>query len=159
MKNRISIFRFLCQKDINQIYEVVEEYLPDCDVDRLTQSIIYEEDRKIICRTIKNKDNEKVGKELIIQVYETGDIYRIKDKEDCIKYEKINKNTKEKIKIILDEYTIKRCFLYNKEGAVSTLEETYNLDSKDEFNNYLDSDSIEQCMYKLKNKNKIRKRT
>lgn len=158
MKRKENIFRFFCQKDIEEIFDIVDKYIPECDIDNLNQSIIYEEDKKIICRSIKNKYNEKVGKELIIQIYDTGDIYRIKDNENYIKYEKNNHNTKEKVKITLENYTIKRCFLYKNKDVELTKEETYNLELKKDLHDYIYSDSIEQSMYNLKNKNKIRKR-
>lgn len=159
MNIKTSTFRFLCQKDIKVIYDIVNEYLLDCDIDSLNQSIIYEEDRKIICKSIKNNYNEKIGKELVIHVYDTGDTYKIKDRLDSIIYEKNNRDTEEKVVIVLNNYTLMRHFLFKNGDLISTSEEIYNLKSKNEFKNYLDSDSVEMCIYKLKNKNKIRKRT
>ncbi len=138
---------------------MVNAYLPDCDIDSLNQSVIYEEDRKIICKSIKNIYNEMVGKELVIYIYETGDRYKIEYKLDYINYEKTDRDSKEKIVIVLDNYVLKRYFLYKNADSITTSEEIYNLESKNELQNYLDSDSIEKCMHKLKNKNKIRKRT
>ena len=157
--NDNNIFNLLCQKDIEDIYNIIKPYLPDFDIGNLSQSIIYESHKKILCRSIKNSSKEIIGKELMIQVYDTGEIYKLIYKENSIKLEKIHQNANEKVKIKLEDYIIKRSFTYKEDEKASFLEETYNLNSDQDLNEYIKSNSIEETMNKLKNKNKIRKRT
>lgn len=56
----------ICNKDIVAMYKEIEQYIPSVITGYLDQSIIIEEDKRIIFQNIKDQDNNKIGKEIKI---------------------------------------------------------------------------------------------
>ena len=56
----------ICNKDIVSMYKEIEQYIPSVITGYLDQSIILEENKRIIFQNIKDQDNNKIGKEIKI---------------------------------------------------------------------------------------------
>lgn len=56
----------ICNKDIVAMYKEIEQYIPSVITGYLDQSIILEENKRIIFQNIKDQDNNKIGKEIKI---------------------------------------------------------------------------------------------
>lgn len=159
MKN--NEFIDVCRKDIIEIYNFIQEYLEDLDIRGLNQSVIYDFDKKIICRSIKNKNKDQIGKEVAIYVYETKEVIRVIKRENSMKLEYSYHRdipVKYYFKVSLNDSIIKRYFLLSKNSEKEYYKETYVLNNKENLYDYQNSDSIGNIFNDLKQQNKTRKR-
>lgn len=156
MQNKY-VFNKVCKKDIKEIYDIVKEYLPLYEINYLTQSVIYEKDKKIIFKTIKDAKKDIIGKEILIEIYNKETfIINTTENSICIR---ISNGTEEKLaKIKLKDNIITRYFLYSNPEVENHSEEKYLIKYND-FREYNNSESIITCIDKLKPKNKTRKRS
>ena len=152
-------FRSICEKDIIEVLSMFEKYLPNLEKWYFNQSIIYEDNKKIICRSIKDNENYKIGNEIRIHVIENKSIYyflRYKDKSIYF-LEKEGSNTK-MIYVALNDILVKRQIeITNKQEKNSYKEEYCVLNNKD-LEKYNNSKSLEELINSLKPKQKVRKR-
>lgn len=162
MENKNS-FLSACEKDIKEIYGIVEPYLPDFEVGHLEQSVIYEQNKKILCRSLKNDKKTVIGHEIAIYVYDTGEIVRLIKRENSLKLERHyygnNDLVKKMIKVCDRNDIVKRYFTYCDGTQKIQYDEKYDFNNSLSISDYLNSNSIESTFAKLKNKNKVKKRT
>jgi hypothetical protein len=151
-------FYKVCKKDVDEIYNVISPYLPRFDIFNLNQSVIYEKQKTIICKAIKNTSKEIIGHKTIIKLFDIGEIYVLKDKGNNLSLERTYSDIKEKTIISLNNNKIDRYFSYNNKDSKTFIEESYDLNYKIEAYRYSISDSIEDNFNVLRNKNKVRKR-
>ena len=159
MKNEDAFVK-ICYKDIEEIYDILGPFLPSFDIMNFEQSIIYENDKKILSRFIKNDIGEKIGQEVVIHLYDTDERIRLIRLNSIISLEKTyysnNNKFQEKVCISFDNCFIKRYFSYDNSYDVLNDKENYNILSN--YGDYLDSPSINDIMNKLKCKSKVKKR-
>lgn len=148
----------ICKKDVDEIFGFINPYLPGFNIFDLNQSVIYEKQRTIICKTIRNKSDEIIGKQIIIKLFDFGEAYILKDEGNSLTIEKMYSNIKEKATISINDNILNRSFKYIESDSKSYIEESYDLHYKSEYYKYINSDSIENNLNVLRNKNKTRKR-
>ena len=157
-----NCFIKVCEKDIKELYNMIEIYLPGYEIKHLNQSAIYDENKKIICRSIKNDKKENIGHEIAIYCYDNRDIIKLIKRLNSIRFEKLyhenNCYIKEKVKISFSNNTIERCFSYSKDSKKENIIERYDVSNKDSLIDYFNSSSIEDMISNIKVKNKTRKR-
>ena len=158
MKNKY-IFNRICKKDITEIYKITEDFFPVYEAGNLNQCVIYEEDKKIIFRPIKDKNNTVLGKEIKIQVNDNKKIYIIKKLDNSIGLDIINDLETVKIKISLKDSIITRNISYFNIDNENHIEEKYIINGYKDYENYLNSKTIIESINNLKTKNKTRKRS
>lgn len=156
-------FLSVCEKDIKEIYSMLDPYLPDFEIGHLDQSMIYEKNRKILCRSLRNDKKTIIGHEIVIYVYDTGEVARLIKRENSLKFENHyycdNSFIKEMVRISYKNGVAKRYFTYCDGFEKIQFDEKYDFNSSSDVNNYLNSDSIKNTFEELKNKNKVKKRT
>ena len=140
------------------MYDIVSPYLPRFDIFNLNQSVIYEKQKTIICKAIRNASNDIIGRKTIIKLYDTGVVYILRDKGNNLSLEKMLSNIREKAVVSLDDNKVNRYFSYSENDSKVFMEESYDLNYKIENYRYSNSDSIEENLNVLRNKNKVRKR-
>lgn len=158
MKDENS-FYFFCKRDIDEIYSIISPYMPKVDIKNLEQSIIYEENKKTICRRIKDENKNTIGNEVLIQLYSTEEIYKLRHLNNTIKLEKRDKKEVKKVMISFENCNIKRKFYYKDNERTYSKEEVYGVNLEKDFYDYMNSYSIETTMNKIKTKNKQKKRS
>lgn len=155
-------FNNLCNKDIKEIFLMVDEYLPKLDDWYLDQSVIFDDDKKIICNKITDKRNNKVGYQIRIHLFNSRfDIYKLLYKKDSIilkhRYHLGKKMIKEVIDVSFKNDKIMRNIIYSDNNDYVNYNEEYDVNN--EYNDYLLAMPICDILDNIKNKNKIRKRT
>lgn len=152
-------FKKVCKKDVEEIYNTINPYLPRFDVFNLNQSVIYEKQKTLVCKAIRNDSKEIIGRELTIKLFDVGEIYILKDEENSLFLKRIYSDIREEVMISLESNNLKRCFSYTHGDSTLSIQEEYDLNYKIENYRYNNSDSIKENINVLKSKNKVRKRT
>ena len=155
MKNEL---KKVCKKDIEEIYNIIDPYLPDYNIFSLDQSIIYDTEKTIIYKTVRSESKEKMGKEIIIKLEDPEEIYIIKEENNKLTFKQILEDSKEKVIISIDDNLLSRNFVYSENNKTLATQEEYNLNYKNEEYKYNNSNSIQESFELLKSKNKVRKR-
>lgn len=149
----------ICNKDIVAMYTEIEQYIPSVITGYLDQSIILEEDKRIIFQNIKDQDNNRIGKEIKIHFKDNELSYiNIKVYRNRIslkkKYYLDDNQYLQKYEISLIENIIKKekvIYINNiKEATI----DYFNILKKEDLIDYNNQEPI----IENKTKNKIRKR-
>lgn len=124
-----------CKEDIESIYKKINKYLPDLASWQLEQSVIFEKDKKILCKAITDDKNEKIGHQITIDVMEDKMYsYKLISLENNLEltktYSQDNQLALEKTSVSLNEENIKRDCSYHIDNEISNYQETYNLKDK-----------------------------
>ena len=123
------------------------------------QSIICEENKKIICRNIKDNQNNKIGKEVRIHVRENESIYyylRYKLNSIYLLEKKGYKTTM--LYVSLNNNIIKRETEIKDETKKYVSKKEYNILNKEDLLEYENSNPLWDISNNLNEKHKIRKR-
>lgn len=164
MKNSLNEeFKNNCGEDINSILNKVEEYLPNLHDWQFNNGAIFEEEKKILLKSIVDDDNKKIGNQIIIDIKgEKPCKYNltIADNLVCLNmsYSNNNTNVEELYSVCLNDNTIERFCCLNIEGVISGYQEHIDLkNSKIEVisseENIIENDTLNNIMNILKENN------
>lgn len=120
------------KKDIANIYSEINNHLPHLKSWQLNQSVIFEENKKILCKAITNEKKEKIGNTVIISFTENSpysyELTMLENRLSFVKsYFQDNDAIREKTDIFLDENYINRSCNYKVNEIELNYEERYNL--------------------------------
>lgn len=156
-------FKNICKRDIGEILKMVNEYLPSLEKWHLEQSAIFGENKRIICKSVKDKNNNRLGYDIRIHVndnensffhfrYTDNAIFLIKkvwiDEEFSIW----------NISISLISNELIRKLSYKNENGIVLHEESYNINNDTDLQSYFDTESLDSIVNALEDKCKVRKR-
>ena len=156
-------FKNICKKDIGEILEMINDYLPDLEKWHLEQSTVFGENKRIICRSVKDKDNKKLGYDIRIHVNDVEKTFfhfRYID-NGIFLVKKIWKNEKPSILNIivsLNNGEITRNVNYKNEEGIISHEERYNINNYVDLQSYLEAESLRNIVNDLRNEYMVRKR-
>lgn len=135
-------FKEYCNEDIEELLEEINKYLPNLKTWQLNKSVILEEDKQILCKSILNKDNKQIGYQINIKIlFDTLYKYQLIILENSIELTKNyfieNEFITEYYKTELNKEIIKRvctyqegntCFKYkeNNEKKETTYQKSFN---------------------------------
>lgn len=156
-------FKNICKRDIGEILKMVNEYLPSLEKWHLEQSAIFGENKRIICKSVKDKNNNKLGYDIRIHVndnensffhfrYTDNVIFLIKKVWIDGDSSTLNMN----ISLINNE--IIRKVSYKNDNEIVLHEESYNINNDTDLQSYFDTESLENIVCALEDKYKVRKR-
>ena len=78
------------RNDINDILEEVFKYLPKLKDWYLEQSVIFDDNKKVLFKALRNDQNEKIGNQIIIDIFlDTIYNYNLIMQNDLVKLTKI----------------------------------------------------------------------
>ncbi len=134
-KNFVAEFKLVCEKDINSILNQIYALAPEIKDWKFYQSIILDENKKILYKTLNNKFGNKIGTQIDIDIMlDTMYSYNFKCLKDLISftkcYEHEGKQIKEEKIISLKGDTVNRFFSYSENDKSINYSENYNLRSK-----------------------------
>lgn len=119
------------KKDIANIYSDINKHIPKLKNWQLNQSVIFEENKKILCKAITNENKEKIGN--TITIYFTGNdpySYELIMFENSLsltkKYFQDDNKIEEIIDIFLDKDYINRSCYYKVNEIDLSYKEIYN---------------------------------
>ncbi len=152
-------FKSICKKDIVEILSIIDEHLPKLEKWYFDQSIIYEKNKRIICRSIKDYENNKIGNEIRVHINDTKNVfYCLRYKDNSIYLlEKDGYNTK-MIYVTLNDIIIKRQIEINNEIGKSIYKKEYCVLNENDLLEYETSESLNDVLNNLNKKDKVRKR-
>ncbi|MGM9878925.1 MAG: hypothetical protein ACI31R_02750 [Bacilli bacterium] len=120
------------KKDINNIYNEINKHIPYLKNWQLNQSVIFEENKKILCKAITNDKKEKIGNK--ISIYFTEDslcLYELINSKNSLSfiksYTEDEKIIKEIINISLSKNLLSRSCLYKENEKELSYKEIYNI--------------------------------
>ena len=152
-------FKNICEKDIIKMICMIEKQLQNIEKWYFNQSIIYEDNKKIICRSIKDNENYKIGNEIRIHINEDKSIYYfLKYKDKSIYFlEKEGSKTK-MIYVALNDIIVKRQIEITNAQEKNSYKEEYCVLNNKDIEKYNNSKSLEEIINSLKTKSNLRKR-
>ena len=156
-------FKIICKKDIDEIITIINEYLPSLEKWHLEQSAIFEENKRIICKSIKDRNNIKIGYDIRIHIngdqnvfvhfrYTNNSIFLIKKMWIDKNHITLNMNVS-----LINNEIIRKISIKDENGN-SSYDESYDVDCINDLQSYFDSESLSEIIINLKEKSKIRKR-
>ena len=160
------------RNDINDILNEVFKYLPKLKDWYLEQSVIFDDNKKVLFKALRNDQNEKIGNQIIIDILlDTIYNYNLIIQDDSVKLTKIyqekDKLIKETKKITINDDEITRKCVLNVNNCKTKYEETYSFKDDESIISINDSyikdtcdkslDEIIKKMKNIKNKTLVRK--
>ena len=163
MKNKLSLeFKNNCYNDVEEIFKEIEDFMPNIEIWQMYQSVVFDDNKKILCRAILDEKDKCVGHQIKIDVYlDTLYKYRLNILENSIELNKSytidNILHEELFKVEQEKEIIKRMYIYQEGDKYLKYNETYDSgkikEERDSFG--VISNNIKKCI--TKNKVKVRK--
>ena len=158
MKNKLSLeFKNNCFYDIEEIFKEIEEFMPEIEIWQMNQSVVFENNKKILCRAIHDKKDKCIGHQIKIDVYlDVLYKYRLNILENSIELNKSynvnNLQIEEFFKVQQEKEIIKRMYLYQEGDKYLKYNEIYDIgrinERRDSFGEI--STTIKECINKSK---------
>lgn len=164
MKNSLNEeFKNNCGEDINSILNKVEEHLPNLHDWQFNNGAIFEEEKKILLKSIVNDDNQKIGNQVVIDIKgEKPCKYNLTIAGNlvCLNMSYLNNDTnvEELYSVCLNDNIVGRFCCLNIESAISGYQEHIDLKTNktetiSSEKNIIENDTLDNIMDSLKNKN------
>ena len=162
MENKLSSeFKNNCSKDIEEIFGEIKEFMPEIQLWQMHQSVVLDDNIKILCKATLDKGDKCIGHQIQINVL--LDIlykYRLNILESSIELSKIynidNVQIKELFKVEQEKEMIKRLYIYQEGDTYLKYNENYDVTRTNE-----ERDSFEKIRNDIKdciNKGKVKVR-
>jgi len=164
LKDKLSVeFKNKCFKDIEEIYGEIEAYVPELQLWQMQQSVVIDDNAKVLCRAILDNEDKISGYQVKIDVFGEDECkYRLVILENSLEYTKdyIEDGSviRELYKSELDGASINRMCIYQKNHNYLKYDEKFDANSKfNDWDSY--SDIIDELKMSLNlRKNKVRER-
>ena len=156
-------FKNICKKDIEEMLKIINVYLPDLEEWNLEQSAIFEDDKRIICKSVKDNKNNKLGYDIRIHITDDNNsFYHFRYMHNNVflikKTWNNDKVSTEGVCVLLNNNEITRIVKIQSNEKIALHEKKYNINNKMDLQAYLNSESFQSIIADLKVNRKERKR-
>lgn len=132
--NNKNILAHKYKYEVDKIYGELTNNIPKMENWNFNQSVIFEENKKIICKAVTDKQNKKIGNKISIFFYDDIPyLHELVILDNIISSTKVYKNKNSEVReiksvTINDDFLERNC-IYKDDNSVFEFKETCNLNT------------------------------